>query len=376
MDLIRFEPYFGSFIFSQDGEIYSVDKIPEDYCDYYLVNRGSKIVPYNGCSSPIKVQLQYTNRCNFNCSGCYANSGKPSIDEFTDDEIKNLLVGLKEFGVLQIEWSGGEVFTRKNFLNMAKFAKELGFEQSVLTNGYFIDLILKDKSLLWDLFIGVQISVNKFGQKFDIYSGLKSWRNVKNTIDHLCNTKPHDFRLSITTIIDGDVSDFYQIANWINGKDIVWKLSERVCNGRASSYDNSNNHLYLKESHLKILELKNIFNMKVLHPLDVFEASQDSIFPVEWSTEMGARWFMYIKSNGDVYPFPYFDEVSKFLGGNLKNSDLEEIWYSENFDLYRSVSRESTSCKDCNLICPMWARSFNYFKNRDIFETPKCNFKN
>lgn len=368
-DLIRFEPFYGSCIFSHLGKIYlSEYKTEGDSSDVFFVDRAKSALPVNALSSPLRVQIQYTNRCNLSCPHCYVNSGVCLSDEMSDSQIKKLLHDLREFGVLQIEWSGGEVFTRKNFMDHVKFAKELGFEQTVLTNGYNIGKNFKDPSSFWSIFTMIQISIDGFGKNFNDWVGKNSWDYVKNAVDSLEKCKPEYSKLVITTTIDSkNISDLYLIGEWISARNIFWKIGKQVKNGRSSLQDQQS-MLDLEQSYLEVLRLRTIFEINVVHPFDKF--SGNPLFPLDWNTENGARWYMYIKANGDVYPFPYLDGVNKFKAGNVLNDSMDNLWNCDAFNLYRSVSRDDTGCHGCDLVCSMWSRSFNYFYENDLFATP------
>jgi len=369
-DLIRFEPYYDSYIFSQNGKIYAIKDLPDDdLSNCFIVDRRDNIIPYNGLTSPIKVQIQFTNRCNLKCPHCYVNSGMALSREMKTEEIKKLLLKLRDFGILQVEWSGGEIFTRKNFLDTAIFARELGFEQSILTNGYAISKLSINHSHLWKLFSGIQISVNGFGKNFNQWVGKNIWDYVKLTIDELYLSKTINSSLSITTTLDErNLEDLYLIAEWMNNKNISWRLGKQILNGRSILSEEKASKL-LSLSYDEILRLRSKFNLKVIHPYDKFNLA-NKMLPLEWHTENGARWFMYIKANGDVYPFPYWDGKYEFMAGNVLVNSLDFIWYSKNFEFYRSASREKSKCANCKLVCSMWTKSFSSF-NGDLFTTPK-----
>lgn len=369
-DLLRFEPYYGSYLFSQEGEIYAIDKLPsdEDLNNCFITDRKDMPIPYNGLTAPIKVQIQYTNGCNFNCPACYVSSGKTLSGEMSEKEIKDILLKLKDFGVLQIEWSGGEVFTRKNFLGVVAYAQELGFEQTVLTNGYAIGKLYKDTSFLWDLFTRIQISIDGYGENFNKWTGITSWDYVKVAVENLYYSKPEHASFCVTTTLDKrNLGDLKLIAEWVNGKDILWKLGKQVSVGRSYVHEKDSLEI-LDFSYHEILKLRSQFVLNSIHPYDKTEET-NSMFPVEWITEIGARWFMYIKANGDVYPFPYWDGTKSLMAGNILDIPLNDIWYSDAFNLYRSASREKTKCVNCKLVCQMWIRSFNSIDD-NLFVTP------
>lgn len=370
-DIFRYEPYWRKWIFSYNLEIYTLEDEPFGDLAYKVL---MKEHPINGLSSPYKVQIQITNRCNFECPHCYVSSGMPLADEMTFDQIKELLVKLKEFGVLQITWSGGEAFSRKNFLEIVSFSHELGFENAVLTNGYAIGKVSSLKiEDLWNLFDRIQISVDGWDDNFNKWVGINNaWFFVKKAIDDLYLLKPDNKILSVTTTISEDLESWKSIAEFLDNKDIVWRIAKQVKNGRSSvDLDITNNQTSL--SFIEIENLRSLYKIKAIHPYDK-TLPKDNFFPKEWHVEPGGRWYFYIKANGDVYPFPYLDGVEEFKAGNVLNDKLEEIWLSDTLNNYRTVNYNNSGCKDCPYVCNMWTRSFNIFNDGNLFATPPVHF--
>jgi MoaA/NifB/PqqE/SkfB family radical SAM enzyme len=90
---------------------------------------------------------EVTYRCNEKCVHCY-NPGaahfpseKPARkrDELTTDEVKSMLFELREAGAFRLILSGGEVTLRKDFWEIIKYARSLGFSVSIYTNGLLVD---------------------------------------------------------------------------------------------------------------------------------------------------------------------------------------------------------------------------------------------
>lgn len=75
--------------------------------------------------------------CNHACSFCYnCPSGQK---EMNTAEVCDALRKLAEFNVLYLTLSGGEPLVRKDFFDIGRTARELGFAIRIYTNGYLID---------------------------------------------------------------------------------------------------------------------------------------------------------------------------------------------------------------------------------------------
>ena len=97
--------------------------------------------------------LGYT--CNNNCIHCFnkdtielkTKRGEP-LDR-TTEEVKEILLQAKKEEVKEITFTGGEPTIRKDFLELLKFTKNLGFKIGLQTNGrafyskQFVDKVLK-----------------------------------------------------------------------------------------------------------------------------------------------------------------------------------------------------------------------------------------
>jgi radical SAM protein with 4Fe4S-binding SPASM domain len=95
-----------------------------------------------GRRAPMEVSIELTHRCPLECQHCYNNL--PMSDEsarrkeLTFEEHIRLLDELVDMGCLWILYTGGEVFARKDFLDIYTEAKKRGFLITIFTNGTMI----------------------------------------------------------------------------------------------------------------------------------------------------------------------------------------------------------------------------------------------
>ena len=86
---------------------------------------------------PVYAFFELTRHCNLNCSHCYIVQEKKH--ELSTSEVKSAIGQLKKENCLILNFSGGEVFTRKDFFDIAWYAKDNGFAIKIFTNGALID---------------------------------------------------------------------------------------------------------------------------------------------------------------------------------------------------------------------------------------------
>lgn len=89
---------------------------------------------------PLAVLFEVTHRCNLGCQHCYLTEGpvgrpRPAREELTLDEVRRALDQLAEAGTLFVSFTGGEVFLRRDFLEIVAHARGLGFSVTIFTTG-------------------------------------------------------------------------------------------------------------------------------------------------------------------------------------------------------------------------------------------------
>ena len=103
---------------------------------------------FAGKRAPTNVSLELTRRCPLDCLHCYNNlpmgDQAARSQELTFAEHVRLLDELVAAGTLWILYSGGEIFARKDFLDIYTEAKKRGFLITLFTNGILINERIAD----------------------------------------------------------------------------------------------------------------------------------------------------------------------------------------------------------------------------------------
>jgi radical SAM protein with 4Fe4S-binding SPASM domain len=101
-----------------------------------------------GKRAPIEVSIEVTRRCPLECQHCYNNlpmaDSTARAEEMTLEEHIRLLDELVEAGCLWLLYTGGEIFARKDFLQIYAAAKSRGFLITLFTNGTMINERIAD----------------------------------------------------------------------------------------------------------------------------------------------------------------------------------------------------------------------------------------
>jgi radical SAM protein with 4Fe4S-binding SPASM domain len=146
---------------------------------------------------PISVQLDVTYRCNERCVHCYLDHD--DLGEMTTDEIKNVLDQLAEAGVFFLILSGGEVFMRRDFLEIVAYARRLLFNVKVKTNA----VMIREPEARRLRELGVeQVQISVYSADPQVHDGItKLPGSLRRTIQGIRFLKSQGLKVSIANVL-------------------------------------------------------------------------------------------------------------------------------------------------------------------------------
>ena len=119
---------------------------------------------------PISGTIEVTERCNNRCAHCYVNlplkDQKARSNELTFEEHRRILDEISAAGGLWVCFTGGEIFLRKDFLDIYTYAKKKGLLPTLFTNGTLITPEIADYLVNWRPF---NIEITLYGHKQKTY---------------------------------------------------------------------------------------------------------------------------------------------------------------------------------------------------------------
>jgi radical SAM protein with 4Fe4S-binding SPASM domain len=122
---------------------------------------------------PMQVSIEVTRRCPLECLHCYNNLPMADMEaksrELSKEEHFRLLDELVEMGCFWILYTGGEIFARKDFLEIYTYAKQKGFLITLFTNGTLITESIADYLMKWPPFA---IEITLYGRTRETYEAL------------------------------------------------------------------------------------------------------------------------------------------------------------------------------------------------------------
>ena len=128
-------------------------------------------------AAPFLAVWNFTNQCNLKCKHCYENSGlKPTPDELTTEEVKNIIDQFADIGVVALAFSGGEPLMRRDFFEIVEYAAKKEFYVSIASNGTLITPSIAKKIKNAGVSY-IEISLDGFEEEHDKFRGVPIMKN-------------------------------------------------------------------------------------------------------------------------------------------------------------------------------------------------------
>ncbi len=171
---------------------------------------------------------EITTNCNLSCKHCLINH-LPS-KELSTQECFDAIDSLLSMGCKQINFTGGEPFFRKDFLEILKYSKKKGMTNTIFTNG-----TLLASSLLKEIKKDVAyfaISLEGCSKHNDLIRGNSSFDKTLHTLDLLKEEKiPFGVHLTLTSKNHQFLKEILIFFKSLNPFNI--SINELVLRGRA-----------------------------------------------------------------------------------------------------------------------------------------------
>lgn len=131
---------------------------------------------------PFSVLFELTPRCNMNCIHCYLQNNHV-CNQLNFEEIIEIIDILYDKGILFLTFTGGEVFTRKDFIDIYLYAKKRGFLVEVFTNGYSIN---DDIINIFKEYPPLLVDISLYGANEDTYYKVTGIHNAFEKVINNC----------------------------------------------------------------------------------------------------------------------------------------------------------------------------------------------
>lgn len=321
---------------------------------------------------PDTVTITLTAKCNLKCVMCDHWRLKKQ-EELNLKEIKNLIDQIKEWGIEEIELSGGEPFTRKDIWEIIKYASSKGLGMNITTNG----TVLNKKSIkkLFDYKVNrIQISLDGIRETQDEIRGAKgAYKKIVDTvkrIDSIKKQKKSNLKVNATTVVMQQ--NVHELANLVN------TTKELGFDSITFQPVNDNNLAIGKKKTYNPLKVKD---------LQELERQIDQIIQIRKKDSYVGNSIVYLKSIKDYFRNKKLSKIKCYAGfvsaiittqgrlwtcmgdyGDLKKERIELAWQSKEANKKRKLIKK---CKN-HCLYPCYLSS----KGESLFKTTLNTLKN
>jgi radical SAM protein with 4Fe4S-binding SPASM domain len=225
---------------------------------------------------------------------------------------------------------------------------------TIPTNGLATTLILEGtrktlEKLRKNIVVNVGVSLDGIGEVHDSIRGMKgAYHRAVNTLTQL-KTLQHQYpNLSVgfgTVLLPQNLHQIEELKHLAETMKVKCSFNPLV--QTENLYENIDLNLpALEKKHLLPLFSKydgSGEGFKNYCLSEILDKSNRPL-PCPWGYS-----FMYIDSNGDVYPCHYLPK--KYLLGNTREQSIEDIWFSEKAAQARKKLKTEPYCRSCTSTC-------------------------
>ncbi len=298
---------------------------------------------------PIVVYGGINEICNYKCRYCEFWRLPNYMEEMSIEDWQNALISLKEYiGTYHIEFSGGEPFLKKGFVDLLEFCHKNGLKWGVTTNGSSLtDSIIKRVVAAQPFNLNISID-SHIAEVHDYARGIPgSFERITRQLKALIAARDAA-GLSFPVIVKPTVHSqnlhlLTELPRWVQELGATAVNFQPIDRWTQETYD----ELWINADRMAELEavVENLISQKqsgapILNSLQTLKL-WPSHFREEKAPEsvgacrVGLRNY-FIRPNGDVRVCWYFPPI-----GNVRKQSAREIWKSEVAQLRR---HETTHC--------------------------------
>ncbi len=175
---------------------------------------------------PLRAMMELTYACNHRCVHCY-NPSPRDKQELATAEVKGILDQLVDLGTLQISFTGGEIFTRSDCMDIVLYARTKGLKVVLMTNGSLITDEMADTLISWGV---SRFEISFLGASRETFDGITrvpgSFEMVISVVKMLRGKGV--IPMIKTCVIDMNIEEVEKIARLAQTLDVSFSYSPLV----------------------------------------------------------------------------------------------------------------------------------------------------
>lgn len=352
------EEYFGGILYDSFTLTYQIIKDNKDKI------KADRFIPLSFkpertdiLSAPVRVYFELTEKCNLTCRHCFVSSSPSSKIGMSSSVIFSLLENMKDAGVINIRFTGGEPTIREDWYDILSYTKSLGFVSSLSSNGVYEDV---DKTVSQIESLGLEqvtISIDGLEKTHDWLRGKGTFKSIIYTLEKLKST---DTNLRLTTVLTKvnlkELPGIVELASKYV-KVINFVFMRVLGRGKSSLAITFQEHY---ASALEVERLQKEYpDLLILHSAKVLPGQfvkPQSSSGIDFTSSF-ANSSLNISADGTFWPHHYAShQTDYFMLGRYPENKIREIWTgSEKLDRYRRwtglLQERCFACKEFRNRC-------------------------
>jgi len=295
---------------------------------------------------PTTLEVDLTNNCNHRCSFCYyAEHIGVNKDSLETKVIKETLLQAKELGTKGISFTGGgEPMIHKDYEEIVKYTKGIGFDVGTITNGSAITKFNVETLIKKLQFIRISMAGGD-KESYSRVQGVDQFEKVLENIKLLSDKKKElnsNIKIGIRTLVTPEnISTLENFANLIKDLNIDhYQVAPDMYTDDKGIFWNSSETQNVFKKVKRIIEPNGI---KLL--TTTFMSAQADL---DYPKTCYAHFFMStITAEGDLIFCKNARGEEDYVLGNIYEKSLEEIWAGVKTKEIESWVRPN----NCGLFC-------------------------
>ena len=335
--------------------------------------------------------LTINRNCNLRCSWCYAQEFWNNSNNMSYQLAKQLIDLLYQAGVRKVYFIGGEPTLHPDFFKMLTYARELGFESVIVTNG-----VLLGNDSFCKKIVDMNYNLLHFGISL---KGMSSQEYISNcgkdsfsaVMKGISNCRSYNLSYSLSYVLStenvDDIVDFAQNFRKYNKDD---GIAFALCNDailQSGKFNKSSEHpLKIERVFCKnYKDINSILEGRLsLHQIfPLCQCSSDVLKHMQDSNQLYTSCHVHTRS-GVVFDTDGALLLCNHLAGFSFGKYGEDFWDFPSFmrfwesdyavDIHRQfTTMPSLKCRDCHMqeqcgggCCTQWfSNTFDSFENYD-----------
>lgn len=359
----------------------------------WLLKNSLKSIPVSngalgmGCIGyPGHPVWEVTASCNLNCIHCHAMGSTANPDELTTDEGKRLIDQLAEIDAFRtLVFTGGEPLLRPDIFDLLKHAKDAGLANIIATNGVLIDddmaQRLKENGVVCN-------AISLDAPDARVHNGIRQTPGAfERALKGIEATRKAGILLQInTTAMECNMPYLSDLMDYVDSADVgIMLMYQLVAVGKGEKIEKATLKKSANQALSELISRKQKTMKTVVEPVagpqywpyllekkGVKKGLGLKLAEQVFHGCAAGRGFVYVKSNGDVWPCP-FVELS---AGNVRETPFREIY--ERSPVFENLrQREKTLKGDCgrcryNRLCGGCRGRALAYTGDYLSEDPRC----